>query len=334
MKRKLVVLLFLFCSLVFAQTVSGKTERELSGFSVDGVRLMDANGDAFVIRGVNVSHLWFPEKTKETLKTAASWGCNTVRLVLGNGEQWDRTSAGELKQLLNWCERYGLVAIVELHDITGYGDKPLAGKPETAVLYWLDPDIQDVLKGREHSVILNIANEPFGNKASDQWFGFHVDAIQRLREAGYKHTLLVDAANWGQDWKETTLDRGNEVLAADVLKNTMFAVHMYEYYGTAEVVENYLKKAQEQGLCIIVGEFGMEHYGKPVAAEAILETCHDFQVGYLGWSWSGNNPETEHLDLVIDFDPAQLSPWGELLFNHPKYGIKATSKKADVFTNE
>ena len=334
MKRKLVVLLFLFYSILSVQMATGKTDVDVSGFSVDGVRLLDSNGDAFVMRGVNVSHLWFPEKTKETLKTASNWGCNTVRLVLGNGEQWDRTSPQELKQLLNWCERYGLVAVVELHDITGFGDKPMAGEPETAVLYWLDPEIQKVLKGREHSVILNIANEPFGNKASDQWLGFHVDAIQRLREAGYTHTIMVDAANWGQDWKEMTLDQGNEVLAADVMKNTMFAVHMYEYFGTAEIVENYLKKAQNLGLCMIVGEFGMEHNKKPVAAEAILQVCYELQMGYLGWSWSGNGPGTEPLDLVIDFDPAKPSEWGKLLFDHPQYGIKATSKKADVFAGE
>jgi len=331
MKHRIIVSLAILGSLMFAGIFSGKLEGRQEGFLVDGVQLLDVRGEAFMMRGINVPHLWFPEETQATLKTASQWGCNTVRLVLGNGSQWDRTSATELKQLLNWCERYRMIAIVEIHDITGFGDKPLAGEPETAVKYWLDPEIQKVMKGREYAVILNIANEPFGNEGSEQWFDFHVDAIQRLRKAGYKHTFMVDAANWGQDWKETTLDKGSEVLDADPLKNTMFAVHMYEYYGTAERVQNYLKKAQELGLCMIVGEFGMEHYGKPVAAEAILKGCFDFKMGYLGWSWSGNGGGNDQLDMVIDFNPEQISPWGDFLFNKPEYGIKATSKKIDVF---
>ncbi len=243
----------------------------------------------------------------------------------------DRTSPAELKQLLNWCERYGLIAVVEVHDITGYGDKPLAAEPETAVQYWLDPQIQKVLNGLEDRVILNIANEPFGNKGSEHWFDFHIDAIRRLREAGYCHTIMVDAAHWGQDWKKLTLHKASQVLEADPLKNAMFAVHMYEHYKKESVVKSYLETAQENGLCMIVGEFGMDHHGKPVAAESIIKTCNDLDMGYLGWSWSGNGKGTESLDLVIDFDAEKLSPWGELLFNHPEYGIKATSKKSDIF---
>ena len=108
--------------------------------------------------------------------------------MVSNGTAQAQT---ELKQLLNWCERYGLIAVVELHDITGYGDKPLAGEPETAVLSigWIRR-FRRCSRGVSIAVILNIANEPFGNKAgSDQWFDFHADAIQRLRELQDTRTL-------------------------------------------------------------------------------------------------------------------------------------------------
>ena len=72
----------------------------------------------------------------------------------------------------------------------------------------------------------------------------------------------------------------------------MFAVHMYEYYGTAEVVGKLFEKGS--GAWFVHDcrrEFGMDHHGKPVAAEAILQDLLRIcKMGYLGWSWSGNGP--------------------------------------------
>ncbi len=326
--RKIVLCAVTLMGALFATSGAMGAEQ---GFQVKGTQLIDSMNEVLVMRGVNIPHVWFPEHTKQSIESASRMGCNTVRIVLANGGQWERVTPEELKQLLNWCERYGLIAVLEVHDATGYGDKTEAADPRTAIEFWLDPGIQKVLNHAEHAVIINIANEPFGNSASEQWLEFHLEAIKRLRDAGYKHTLMVDAAHWGQDWKKMTLDNGAAILESDPMKNVMFSVHMYEYYGTADVVQDYLHSSQERGLCMIVGEFGMEHFGKPVAAGAIMETCQQLGLGYLGWSWSGNGGGNPQLDLVIDFDPAQLSPWGEFLFNHPTAGIKVTSRKTDVF---
>lgn len=320
-----------FLTLALASVATAVSLDLPQGFKVDGTVLRDINDQPLVMRGVNVSHTWFPEHTYETLERASAMGCNTVRIVISNGEQWNRTSPDELNQVLNWCERFSLVAVVEIHDATGYGDKPGAANPLTAVEYWLDEEIFEVLRGTDHRVILNIANEPFGNQGSSEWFEFHLNAIQQLRDAGYKHTLMIDGAHWGQDSKGLMLEKGPELLESDPERNVMFSVHMYEWYPTEQEVHTYLQRALDQNLCIIVGEFGMEHNGKPVAAEAILLACEQWDLGYLGWSWSGNNEAVAQLDLVIDFDATQLSPWGELLFDHPEAGIRASSRKADIF---
>ncbi|MBB4659686.1 hypothetical protein GGQ59_002223, partial [Parvularcula dongshanensis] len=52
-----------------------------------------------------------------------------------------------------------------------------------------------------------------------------------------------------------------------------------------------------------------------------------------GWSYSGNGGGVEDLDLVLDFDPARLSPWGERLVNGPG-GLRDTSRTASVFPAE
>lgn len=298
------------------------------GFSIEDGVLFDSNGKAFVFRGVNLPHAWFRGHTNRALKRISKTGANSVRVVFSNGDQWKKTSARELKKVLRWCEANELIAIVEIHDTTGFGDKKDAVTLDAAVDYWLE--VKDILNGNEDRVILNIANEPFGNNAGENaWVEQHVTAIQRLRAAGFQHTLMVDAANWGQDWQGITLTRAREVFEADKDKNTVFSVHMYEVYGSEEKVKTYLKTFVDNKLCLVVGEFSMNHYGKPVDAEAIMRWANHYQIGYLGWSWCGNHSDLKDLDIVENWK--NPSEWGELLINS-EYGIRATSKKASIFT--
>ncbi len=52
--------------------------------------------------------------------------------------------------------------------------------------------------------------------------------------------------------------------------------------------------------------------------------------GYLGWSWSGNGGGGTGLDMTVNFDPAQLTTWGNRIVNGTN-GIRATSVLATVF---
>lgn len=149
--------------------------------------------------------------------------------------------------------------------------------------------------------LLDAAGEPFGNAAPDDaWFYGHARAILRLREAGFTHALMVDAANYGQDWQGVMLDRANDLFAIDPLKNVVFSVHMYEVFRVPLAVRLYFQAFRDTGRCLVVGEFADSHYGKEVAADAVLQLGDAWDIGYLGWSWSGNNPETAALDLVRD----------------------------------
>jgi mannan endo-1,4-beta-mannosidase len=53
-------------------------------------------------------------------------------------------------------------------------------------------------------------------------------------------------------------------------------------------------------------------------------------VGYIAWSWSGNSEKAKNLDLVLEFDPERLSPWGQRLIEGAD-GLRATSVPATVF---
>lgn len=300
------------------------------GFTVRGSQLLDARGEPFVMRGVNYPHAWFHDRATTALPQIAATGANAVRLVLSTGAQWRRTSAEELEALLAQCEALQLIAVVEVHDCTGYGDQPEAVPLTDAVAYWIE--MKPVLRGREDRVILNLANEPFGNALPGEvWVEQSAAAIVALREAGFAHTLMVDAAHWGQDWQQVTLERAPEVAAADPDGNLVFSVHMYDVFDTEAKVRAYFDRFQQHQLALVVGEFAADHGpGKDVAEGAILRLAEERGIGYLGWSWSGNGGNLQSLDLVEAFDPTRLTPWGEILLDGP-HGIRATARKASIF---
>ncbi len=82
----------------------------------------------------------------------------------------------------------------------------------------------------------------------------------------------------------------------------------------------------------MVGEFGHDHSDGYADEDAILATAQQLRLGYLGWSWSGNGGGVEYLDMVTNFDPNQLTSWGQRLFNGAN-GIAATSKEAAIYSS-
>lgn len=311
----------------------------MADLRVDGANLREATGEVFVMRGVNHAHLWFPKRTTQALKDIAATGANTVRIVVGNGQRWDKTSAETLRRLIRQSKAQGLIVMLEVHDTTGYGqvsgeDAPTdASTLAEAVDYWVE--MADVLEGEEDYVLINIGNEPSGNGVDTEtyWFNEHVTAIKALRAVGLTHVIVVDGPNWGQDSSGVMRDRAPELLAVDPLRNVLFSVHMYQVYPTPESVISYIDSFRTRNLALIVGEFGPDHAGEPVDEQTILAHTKATGTGYLGWSWSGNGAKVADLDMVIKYDAANLSPWGRQLIDG-EGGLRQTAKPAAIFAQK
>lgn len=295
------------------------------GFTVSGTKLLDANGNEFIMRGINHPHSWFTSEDDTALEAIAATGANTVRIVCGSGQQYTRDTVESLNALTDKCRELEMVAILEVHDITGKDDTSLL---ETAAEYWIE--VKEALIGKENYVILNIANEWVGEWDTDTWCSGYTSVIPKLREAGIRNTIMVDAAGWGQ-YGQSITDRGEEVLASDPDGNTMFSVHMYGTAGKnkATIARN-LKLSTDKGLCMVVGEFGWNHTDGDVDEEYILQYCNDNSIGWLAWSWKGNGGGVEYLDLANTWDGTSLSDWGETVINSD-LGLKKTSVKCSIF---
>lgn len=302
------------------------TETPAKGFYIDGTKLYDANGNEFIMRGINHAHTWFKDELNTAIPAIAATGANTVRIVLSNGYQWNKDSLESIVEIIQLCKEYKLVAVLEVHDGTGKNE---ASVLEGIVDYWLE--MKDALIGNEAYVILNIANEWFGDWSEKDWAEAYISQIPRIREAGIENLIMVDSAGWGQ-YPMSIAKRGVDVLAADPMGNTMFSIHMYgSAGGTEKVIKRNIDNVQKQGLCVCIGEFGYDHSDGDVKEEYIMQYCTEIGVGYLGWSWKGNGGGVEYLDIANEWDGSVLSAdWGENLVNG-EYGIKNTSEICSVF---
>lgn len=303
----------------------GEAESD-GGFTVNGTKLLDANGNEFVMRGINHPHCWFLSQDDTALPAIAATGSNTVRIVCGAGIQYTADTVESLTKVVEQCKELDMVCVLEVHDITGKDDITLL---EQVTDWWIG--VKDVLIGNEEYVILNIANEWVGQWNSEIWRDGYVKVIPRLREAGIKNTIMVDAGGWGQ-YGRSIKDYGMEVFNSDPDKNTMFSVHMYGSAGkNARTIEANIRGATDQGLCIIVGEFGYTHSDGDVDEAFIMDYCCNNDIGYLGWSWKGNGGGVEYLDIANEWDGSVLSSdWGENLINGED-GIKANSEPCSIF---
>ncbi|MFB7367668.1 glycoside hydrolase family 5 protein, partial [Streptomyces hydrogenans] len=263
--------------------VTAQAAERSDGFRVVDGRLVDATGKDFVLRGVNHAHTWYADRTGQSLADIKALGANSVRVVLSTGARWTKNDAADVADVVSRCKVNRLVCVLEAHDTTGYGEQGGAASLAEAVDYWLE--VAGALKGQEKYVIVNLGNEPHGNAGYAAWTQDAKDAIGRLRAAGFAHTLMVDAPNWGQDWSHTMRDNAASVFASDPRRNTIFSIHMYGVYDTAAEVEDYLGSFVDRELPIVVGEFGYDHSDGNPDEDAVMATARRLDLGYLGWSW-------------------------------------------------
>ncbi|MFI7541951.1 cellulase family glycosylhydrolase [Actinoplanes sp. NPDC049599] len=295
-----------------------------TGLHVSGRAIVEAGGQPFVMRGVNHEHTWFTSETDSFADIKAK-GANTVRVVLSGG-RWTANSASDVANVISLCKQNRLICVLEDHDTTGYGEDGAAYTLDQAVNYWIG--LKSVLVGQEDYISINIGNEPIGNTNPGQWTAATAAAIQKMRSNGFQHLLMVDAPNWGQDWTYVMRDNAQTVLDADTLHNTVLSIHMYAVFNTAASITSYLDTFQAKGWPLVIGEFGWQFSSGEVDDQTLMAEADARGLGYLGWSWAGNNDPI--LDMTVGFDPNQLTTWGQRVFNGP-HGIKATAREAAIF---
>ena len=304
------------------------------GFVVYGTTLLDAKNNPFVIRGTNLAYAWFAGYGfRNQIAQMRTRGANSVRLAVGCGAQYNKVNASTLSSIIGYCEQQKMILILDVHDFTGVDSE--SGVSQAAD-YWCE--MASVLKGHEHTVIINIANEWSGQWNQSGWVSAYSSAVVKLRNAGLHHCLMIDTDGWGQH-ASTIATKGSQVLNADPDKNIIFSIHMYGTAGAHGVVETNINNVLNNNLCLCIGEFGWYHSDGDVDEDAIISVCKQKQVGWCSWSWWGNSGGVEYLDMVTDQNsgtPAtqstngQTCAWGQKIYN----AWAADSKLCTVYTSD
>jgi len=291
------------------------------GFRVDGSVLKDANGNAFVARGVNNPHAWYDTQAFNVLGNLAARRTNLIRVV------WTMAgSAARLDQVLAAIEAQKMVSIVELHDGTGSND---AGVLQNMANYWARADVAAVLKKHERTTMINIANE-WGDSAKTpwQWREDYKRPITTIRNAG-----LIDNPNYGGN-PNGGLQYGWDLLNYDPRHNLLFSIHAYSTFNNANDIYNALYNYKNNNLPLLIGEFGYNYnngnnnLGSQVDAPRLMQWAQQFGVGTVAWSTAGNDGPNAWLDLMTNW--SGTTDWGNLVW-YGQDGIYNTARRASVY---
>lgn len=306
-------------------------------FRVDGNKLLDSAGNPFVMRGMNFPVFWFPTDYLPSLAAASSLGCNTARLVWNNPLKHQTSpTLAVLDTAIHNCIKLKMIPIVEIHNIS---DITSTVEIDSSVSLLTSKNFKMLIDKYKSYVILNIANEWGSN--NEIWRDTYKSAVIKLRAAGYKLPLMIDAPSWGQN-SAAIVQYGLEILNTDTCKNIIFSTHAYgtwDYsltqYGTYEAR---IDKILNKGLCLVFGEYGSLYSTEctgsndaPVDAARLMKACQDRNMGYLAWSWFGNDDKNLCYDICKSWsDTTKLTPFGKL-WAYDVNGVKNTGKPASVF---
>jgi mannan endo-1,4-beta-mannosidase len=215
-----------------------------------------------------------------------------------------------------------MIPMVELHDATGNQD---AARLLELAKYYTTAEVKQVLTDFRGYLLVNIANEWSGQ---GNFVSAYQAAINELRTNGINHTLVIDGSGYGQD-ASSVLNNAAALTTADTQHNLLFSLHMYEQYATPAAVDAALNQANSASIPLIVGEFGPQFNGAAVAWKEILDRCQSLGIGYLAWSWMGNDAMNAQLDMASAWE-GPLTTWGQNVLLGTN-GIRQTAKRASIF---
>lgn len=304
---------------------------------VDGRYLYTPCNEKVVIRGVNKMIIWTGDTTvrRESYREIRKTGANCVRIVWLTNPTPNEADSGPdgLDRTVQYCINNHMIPMVELHDATG----DWSGL-QSVVDYWVSPAVAAVVKKHERYFLLNIANE-CGNETvtDDQFKTGYETAINKIRNAGIKCPLVIDASDWGKNLAQLRT-AGAYLINSDPEHNILFSVHLYWAIsdGADEAyITNEFQESVDIGLPFIVGEFTYKFNregGCDYEADykTIIRLCSKYEIGWLAWEWGPGNdyfePTCDIMNMTADsYYNTLKDTWAKEVTMTSPYSIDSTS---------
>lgn len=306
------------------------------GFFVQDRFLYTKDNEKVVLRGINHMFIWTDREGK-TIPEIAKTGANCVRIV------WNtRGRVSDLDGIIGLCIANNMIPIPEIHDTTGNWERL-----SDAVEFWLRDETLQMIANHQEYLIINVGNEPGSQKMpSDEFFNTYNIIVTKMRAAGIRVPIMIDADNWGQSEKNL-LDVGPLLLQADPEHNLLFSIHMWwpserhdaattGFATVAERVTACLEKSVELNLPLIVGEFAPVAVGgaREIPYRHIMSECERLSIGWLCWSWGPGNFDSPDMDMTEHGSYNTLVGWGKEVSVDSPLGIQNTSVIPNFIQNK
>lgn len=281
--------------------------QETAGFTVVGPKIYDPNGEEFIAKGVNISgynSVWSRKSIRDIELIDQCWNFNLVRInnwmFKGRIEYEQHEVNNNIDELITDFTRRGIVVVLEAHDfIGGYYE----GEDLEVLIDWFTEYAE---RYRDNPYVwFDIMNEPGGRNSIDvvQWVDMHGRVIEAIRGTGNDSIIIVEGAFGGQDnnrdeFGDPVTDSAILQYSQDILNyngtsysNIVFSIHTWDLWNQGdEKLDNYLQRVEEQGLAMIIGEYGVRSdRDTRAAAESTFNVAIPRGVGRIVWHWDGSD---------------------------------------------
>lgn len=294
-------------------TTSTETETTLTPFeahgklSVEGTKLVDANGKPFQIKGVSTHGIaWFPQYVNaDAFATIRNdWKANCIRIAMYSDENNGYCSGGNkdnLKKLVKDGVQYatdlGMYVIIDWH-VLGEQD-PNVHKDEAKLFF---QEMSTLYKDYDN-VLYEICNEPNGNVRWKNVKEYAEEVIPIIKNNNPDAVVIVGTPTWSQD-----VDMAAKLPITDY-SNIMYAVHFYADTHKGDL-RNKVKTALSKNLPVFCSEFGIcdaSGNGNCNEAEANtwIEFFNDNDISYCIWNLSNKNESSS----LIKSSCSKTSGW-------------------------
>lgn len=236
---------------------------------------------------------------EEDIRAMSELGLNSVRLVLNAnalldeepGIHFNEDTFGRLDQILDWCEQYGVYAILDMHAAPGgacgccgdslsnnFGQLFFDDESwERAIILW--EEMAGRYKDREIVAGYDLLNEPAS--LPEEWCAipllakFYDECIARIRAIDQHHMIILEGSNFA---------RGNQIFDHDydpLCHNWCIELHMYDASPEVKDLYPYLTKSRELQVPLWIGECG----STPIYNAVFFDICRAYGIGYSIWCW-------------------------------------------------
>jgi hypothetical protein len=344
--KKALIALMAFLALV-GLWVTGTSIQAASfstaNFTMNGSQIKDPDGNPFIPRGSNFNGPHFVWEANPVGKSAIVqdvWKMTAIRLDValdrGTNEhpQYNFGSNADFDTIINEYTAKKMVVMLAQFTVPA-GAYPNSRELGELKTWWSEK----AAKYKDNPYVwFNLQNEPGSNEwmlpPDERWYSNHADISAAIRATGAQNTIVYDGAHFGQERAGGGNDQSAFLTWGEQLKaafgNTVFSVHVYDRWETAEQLGQFVNDVQAKGLPLIIGETGFPEEWQTVdrgvgiraGSLAAFQVAADKQIGLFSWhaQASGGGYNLTHggqFDAVDSLtEPTNLTELGRLLLEY------------------